>query len=394
LQRPFHPRIKKGTAMNIKGLQKRPRADGSYVWYIDKRVKRYGRLCESTGTDDREEAERYLLHRLHELREVLIYGERPTRTFQDAIQKYESVFTKKRSIKRDSAVLREMDPFIGHLPLSRISDASFDDYRLAQKHVSIRTRNQKLALAGRVLKLAATVWCFTDTNLTWLNRAPEILTEGGHRARVPYPLNVQEQQLLLSELDSDAVQMATFAINTGTRDRELCQLQWKWERRVVTPGSARGWSSVFVLPSEVVKNGEPRVLILNDAAQDILESVRGRHCRFVFVSNRYQQPFSRLYAAGWRGARRRAAELYPEWFGMVAPKGFRQVRVHDLRHTFGRRLRAAGVTLEDWRDLLGHKGPEITTLYSAAEIGRLLEAANRILGSHETSTPTVLRLVA
>lgn len=379
--------------MTIKGLQKRLHVEGTYVWYIDKRVRRYGRLCESTGTDNREEAERYLLHRLHELREVFIYGERPTRTFQDAIQKYESAFGKKKSIKRDSAVLQEMVPFIGNLPLGRISDASFDPYRRAQRHVSIRTRNQKLALAGRVLRLAATVWCFTDTNLTWIDRAPEILTESGHRARTPYPLNPQEQQLLLSELDSDAVQTATFAVNTGARDGELCRLQWNWERRVVIPGRARGWSSVFVLPGEVVKNGEPRALILNDAAQDILESVRGRHRRFVFVSNRHQQPFSRLYAAGWRGARRRAAERYPEWFGTEAPKGFRRVRVHDLRHTFGRRLRAAGVSLEDRRDLLGHKGPEITTLYSAAEIGRLVEAANRILGSHETSTPSVRQVI-
>jgi hypothetical protein len=35
---------------NIAGLLKRHRADGSYVWHIDKRVRRYGRLCESTGT--------------------------------------------------------------------------------------------------------------------------------------------------------------------------------------------------------------------------------------------------------------------------------------------------------------------------------------------------------
>ena len=70
------------------GLSKRHRVDGRYIWYIDKRVKRYGRLCESTGTSNREEAERYLLHRLRELREVMIYGERPTRTFKEAAEKY------------------------------------------------------------------------------------------------------------------------------------------------------------------------------------------------------------------------------------------------------------------------------------------------------------------
>jgi integrase len=48
-------------AQSTVGLLKRYRADGTYVWHIDKRVKRYGRLCESTGTGDREEAERYLM---------------------------------------------------------------------------------------------------------------------------------------------------------------------------------------------------------------------------------------------------------------------------------------------------------------------------------------------
>jgi hypothetical protein len=53
------------------------------------------------------------------------------------------------------------------------------------------------------------------------------------------------------------------------------------------------------------------------------------------------------------------------------------VRVHDLRHTFGRRLRAAGVSFEDRQDLLGHKSQRITTHYSAAELGNLMTAANK-----------------
>jgi integrase len=147
------------------------------------------------------------------------------------------------------------------------------------------------------------------------------------------------------------------------------------------------------LPPEVVKNGESRVIVLNDAAQAVIERARGRHRRFVFVSPRRRAPLGHLRSAGWHGARRRAAGRYQERFGMEAPAGFRTVRVHDLRHTFGRRLRAAGVSLEDRRDLLGHKGPDITTHYSAAEIGRLIEAANLIVGSRETSTPTLWRVI-
>jgi integrase len=56
------------------------------------------------------------------------------------------------------------------------------------------------------------------------------------------------------------------------------------------------------------------------------------------------------------------------------------VRVHDLKHTFGRRLRAAGVRIEDRQDLLGHRSARITTHDWAAELWRLIAAANRLCG--------------
>jgi len=57
-----------------------------------------------------------------------------------------------------------------------------------------------------------------------------------------------------------------------------------------------------------------------------------------------------------------------------------QVRVHDLKHTLGGRLRAAGVSFEDRQDLLGHKSDRITTHYSAAQFSLLLEAAIKVCG--------------
>ncbi len=72
----------------IRGLYKRFTASGDCTWYIDKYIKRLGRLCESTGTADRDEAERYLLHRIRELRDIAIYGVRPRRKFHEAAAKY------------------------------------------------------------------------------------------------------------------------------------------------------------------------------------------------------------------------------------------------------------------------------------------------------------------
>ena len=55
-----------------------------------------------------------------------------------------------------------------------------------------------------------------------------------------------------------------------------------------------------------------------------------------------------------------------------------QVRIHDLKHTFGRRLRAGGVELETRKVLLGHRNGDITTHYLAPELEELINAANRI----------------
>ena len=55
-----------------------------------------------------------------------------------------------------------------------------------------------------------------------------------------------------------------------------------------------------------------------------------------------------------------------------------QVRVHDLKHTFGRRLRAANVPLETRKVLLGHRNGDITTHYSAPELEELLVAVNKV----------------
>jgi len=67
-------------------------------------------------------------------------------------------------------------------------------------------------------------------------------------------------------------------------------------------------------------------------------------------------------------------------------------RVHDLKHTFGRRLRAAGVSFEDRQDLLGHRSGRMTTHYSAAEFGNLLSAANRVVGQGSCKIPALFIL--
>jgi hypothetical protein len=153
----------------IRGFYRRYATSGDYTWHIDKRIKRVGRLCESTGTADRDEAERYLLHRIRELRHIAIYGVRPRRKFHEAAAKYLVDFAHKSTIRRDAAALKDLSPYIGDLWLDQINNDSFNAYRKARHghDLAIITRNAKIAVARRVLKLAAEVWCHPGTNMTW-----------------------------------------------------------------------------------------------------------------------------------------------------------------------------------------------------------------------------------
>jgi len=58
--------------------------------------------------------------------------------------------------------------------------------------------------------------------------------------------------------------------------------------------------------------------------------------------------------------------------------GLQDVRVHDLRHTVGMRLREAGVREETISDIPWHSRGTMTSHYSVAQVRELLDALNLI----------------
>ena len=92
-------------------------------------------------------------------------------------------------------------------------------------------------------------------------------------------------------------------------------------------------------------------------------------------------------------ARVKAAEPYAKDHEGAVCWGFANLRVHDLKHTFGRRLRAVGIPLETRKVLLGHRNGDITSHYSAPELEELLEAANRVCAvqSRKSHAMTLLK---
>jgi len=117
-------------------------------------------------------------------------------------------------------------------------------------------------------------------------------------------------------------------------------------------------------------------VVLNKIARAVVEEMRGVHPEYVF-SYRGKR-LTRMLNSAWKNARKRA--------------GLPLVRVHDLKHTFGRRLRAAGVSLEDRQHLLGHKSGRITTHYSRPELEQLIASANKVCGDESRKNPALVIL--
>ena len=143
------------------------------------------------------------------------------------------------------------------------------------------------------------------------------------------------------------------------------------ERAIKNLGSGK-W---LRFPLESLKLTVPLV-VLNRTARSVVDEVRGIHPEYVFTYKGH--PINGINNSSWKRVRQQV--------------GLPQVRVHDLKHTFGRSLRAAGVPLETRKVLLGHRNGDITTHYSAPELEELLGAANRVYEERSGKSPALVML--
>ena len=120
---------------------------------------------------------------------------------------------------------------------------------------------------------------------------------------------------------------------------------------------------------------------MNRVARSVIEELRGQHPRHVFTYR--GRAVVRMHTSAWKRAWRTA--------GLPVDSTHRR-GPHNLKHTFGRRLRAAGVAHETRKVLLGHTNGEITTHYSAPELEELLEAVEGICETDSRKSPALVVL--
>lgn len=342
------------------------------------------RIFQRLGKVSQAEAEERLARERARVEEQLALELRrgSDRLWADAARKYliECQANKVRTLDLIGYHVKLLLPYIGGQPLAEICNDSLEDFKADRQDEGVKnaTINRSLEVVRTTLNRAARVW--RDGGKPWLSAPPliEMLDENAQK-RPACPISWAEQAMLLPKLPAHLADMVEFAVNTGARDENVCGLRWEWEVRV--PELQR---SVFVIPPEFYKTNRTHVLVLNDTAWRIVERQRGKHETFVFVYRRERvknldmEPAMEYHRVGtmnntaWQSARKVA--------------GLEKVRIHDLRHTYGQRLRDAGVSAEDRALLLGHATDDMPSHYAVAVVENLVTAANSVARTRDRTT--------
>jgi integrase len=210
------------------------------------------------------------------------------------------------------------------------------------------TMNRRLAFLRSVLYTAHKEWM-------WLEQCPKIklLTGEAERRRFLQP---EEVIRLVEALPEPYGDMALFAVSTGLRQGNVIALRWEWvnmQKRCAT------------FPHEVMKNGLPFSCALNETAITVLRRYLGKDTERVFVKPD-GQPVSSIPSKTWAQALKKA--------------GLKDVRWHDLRHTWASLLRQSGVELSELQELGGWESATMVQRYAHLNVEHLVTHAQKMDG--------------
>ena len=123
------------------GLRKR-----GGIWHIDKQVLGH-RIHQSTGTSELKTAELILARRVEEIRQASVFGIRPVRIFREAATRFLEENTHLATIRTYAFHLKELDPYIGELPLYQVHMGTLQAYVDKRKKEGKKNKTVNGALA-------------------------------------------------------------------------------------------------------------------------------------------------------------------------------------------------------------------------------------------------------
>jgi len=324
-------------------LYKRP---DSRIWWAAIRLPDGSRVCRSSGTANRQQAQEWLDHVRADLWRVHRLGERPSYTWQQAVVRWCREKAHKATAQGDRAKFQWLDGHFRGRLLHTITRDEIQAIGEAKARESSRaTANRYLALVRAVLRRAAGPW-------QWIEKAPAVTLYPEAKRRVRW-LTKEEVTRLLQALPPHQRQLARFALATGLRQANVLGLRWSdvdLDRRTA-------W-----VHADEAKGREAIGVPLNEEAIAVLREEFGKHHDRVFTFRR--RPLANANTSAWKNALRRA--------------GIKHFRWHDLRHVWATWHVMAGTTLAELQELGAWKSEAMVKRYAHFAPEQLRKAADRL----------------
>lgn len=137
---------------------------------------------------------------------------------------------------------------------------------------------------------------------------------------------------------------------SGARKREVLDAKWCDFDNI---------NNLWTIP--LTKNGKKRILPITKSLQKILNQIPKDKTPYLFASPLTLKPYISIYQS-WNSARTKA--------------NLKEVRMHDLRHTYASALVNAKCSLYEVQVLLGHSTAKMTQRYAHLSNDALMKAAS------------------
>ena len=260
----------------------------------------------------------------------------------------------KKSWATDEGLIRNhINPYFGKMYLDEIKQKDFIDF------ISKHSNTHKPGSVNRVIILMRYIMnCAIRWEIPNIHKNP---TSGvplrEENNKIERYLNADEATRLMDQIRNSPNTMLYYIIGmlilTGARKREVLDAKWAdfdLERQT--------WR----IP--LTKAGKARYVPLSEGAIALLNQVpKLDRCKYVFANPASKQPYISIFCA-WNTARNKA--------------GLKDVRIHDLRHSFASFLVNSGRSLYEVQKILGHTQIKTTQRYAHLSQDSLRAAANEV----------------
>lgn len=246
-------------------------------------------------------------------------------------------------------------------PLSQISDQDARQLiaELQALGRSPKTINKVLNILKQILRFAVKQKKLRVFPLTEISEIPEPEKDFN------YYDSVEIQQLLRAALGSDMHSILVLALNTGMRLGEILGLKWD---KVYLDRSYLTCARIMTRHGlqEFTKTRRIRNIGINAQLEFELKKLKNHAQSDFVVVGSNNQPLNPDHFCG-----RRMKTL-------ARSIGLRELRFHDLRHTYASQFMMAGGSLYDLQHILGHSKVDMTQKYAHLSHEHLIQAVNTI----------------